>query len=76
MAGVPIFSYYGESALRDYRSCAVADAKSAPPGGMEYTGHTRCMANSGTCQGAKAKQTDFCIGHLRQMAKEIASESG
>jgi hypothetical protein len=41
---------------------------------MPYMGHTRCMANEETCQGARAKGTDYCIGHLRQKAKEIASE--
>jgi len=42
---------------------------------MPYVGHTRCMANEGTCQGARAKETMYCIGHLRQMAKEQARES-
>lgn len=51
-------------------------AAAAPPGGMPYVGHTRCMANEGTCQGARAKGTEFCIGHLRQMAKESLNESG
>jgi hypothetical protein len=76
MAGVPVYSLYGESAFRGARPFATADATSAPPGGMEYAGHTRCMANEGTCQGAKAKGTDLCIGHLRQKAKEIADGSG
>jgi len=42
---------------------------------MPYVGHTRCVANEETCQGARAKGTPYCIGHLRQMAKEQASES-
>ena len=76
MAGVLAHSLYGESAMRDSRPYAIADAAMAPPGGMEYTGHTRCMANEGTCQGARAKGTDLCIGHLRQKAKEMLNEPG
>ncbi len=38
-------------------------------------GHTRCIANEETCQGARAKGTNFCIGHLRQIEKELANES-
>lgn len=76
MAGVPIYSYYGESAMRGSRPFDLASAKEAPPGGMPYVGHTRCLANNETCQGARAKGTDYCIGHLRQMLKEKPDESG
>jgi hypothetical protein len=75
MAGTPIYSYYGEPASRGSRSYATIDARPAPAGGMPYVGHTRCMANEGSCQGARAKGTDYCIGHLRQMAKESLDES-
>lgn len=37
--------------------------------GVPYVGHTRCMANEATCQGHRAKGTEYCIGHLRSMAK-------
>lgn len=75
MAGVPTYSLYGESAMRGSRLIDSATAAPAPPGGMPYVGHTRCMANEATCQGARAKGTDYCIGHLRQMAKESLNES-
>jgi hypothetical protein len=42
---------------------------------MPFVGHTRCMANEGTCQGIRAKGTEYCIGHLRSMAKEQLNES-
>jgi len=42
---------------------------------MPFVGHTRCMANEGTCQGARAKGTQFCIGHLRQILKGKPDES-
>lgn len=75
MAGTPAYSYYGVSVTRDSRPYATADASPAPAGGMPFLGHTRCIANEETCQGARAKGTDYCIGHLRQKAKETASES-
>jgi len=78
MAGVPSYSLYGESAMRGSRPYATADARPAPAGGMPYVGHTRCAANDETCQGARAKGTPYCIGHLRALAKakEDARESG
>lgn len=76
MASVPAHSLYGESASRGSRNYDLASAKAAPPGGMPFIGHTRCMANEGTCQGARAKGTDYCIGHLRQILKETSNESG
>jgi hypothetical protein len=75
MSSAPIYSYYGVSANQNSRPYATADAKPAPAGGMPYAGHTRCIANNETCQGARAKGTNFCIGHLRQIEKEIANES-
>lgn len=61
--------------MRGSRPYDLASAKEAPPGGMPYVGHTKCMANEGTCQGGRAKGTQFCIGHLRQILKERPSES-
>lgn len=75
MAGTPAYALYGVPATAASRPYATADASPAPAGGMPYLGHTRCMANEGTCQGARAKETMYCIGHLRQMAKEQARES-
>lgn len=75
MAGVPVYSLYGESANRGSRLTDASTAAAAPPGGMPYVGHIRCMANDGTCQGARAKGTEFCIGHLRHLAKESLNES-
>ena len=74
MAGTPLHSYYGVPATRNSRSSMSPTAGEPAAGGMPYLGHTRCMANEETCQGARAKGTDYCIGHLRQMAKEKSNE--
>ena len=34
-----------------------------------YLGRGRCMGNEDTCEGPKAKGTDYCIGHLRSMGQ-------
>lgn len=38
--------------------------------GVDYVGHTRCMANDATCQGPRALGTEFCVGHLKSFAKQ------
>jgi len=58
--------------MRDARPAAQAKgSQPAPPGGMPYLGHTRCMANDATCQGHRAKGTDYCMGHLRKIARDV-----
>ncbi len=39
-------------------------APSAP-----YIGRNRCIANGDTCEGPKAKGTEFCAGHLAAISK-------
>jgi hypothetical protein len=46
------------------RLAGVAGAKLAAPS-APYIGRNRCIANEDTCEGPKAKGTDFCVGHLR-----------
>ena len=38
-------------------------------GGVDYTGRNRCIAENDTCEGPRAKGTQYCIGHLRKMTK-------
>lgn len=38
-------------------------------GGGEYIGRNRCVAENDTCEGPRAKGTEYCIGHLRKAAK-------
>lgn len=50
---------------------AASTSGSAPAGaGLPYLGRNRCIANNDTCEGPKARDTDYCIGHLRSMAKK------
>ncbi len=46
-------------------------APSAP-----YVGRgSKCAANEDTCEGMRAKGTDFCAGHLRSMAKKVGDDA-
>jgi len=59
----PAHSYYGKP-VSGMRLAGVAGAKLAAPS-APYIGRNRCIANEDTCEGPKAKGTDFCVGHLR-----------
>lgn len=65
----PTHALYGVLASQ-YRTPAnsVPGAK-VQAGGGEYTGRNRCVAQNDTCEGPRAKGTQYCIGHLRKMAK-------
>ena len=43
-------------------------AKIAAPS-APYVGRNRCIANQDTCEGPKARGTDYCIGHLRSQGQ-------
>jgi len=60
---VPAHSYYGKP-VSGIRLAPSAGAKLAPPS-APYIGRNRCTANDDTCEGPKARGTEFCIGHLR-----------
>ena len=60
---VPAHSLYGKP-VDGQRLAAVEGARLAAASGP-YVGRNRCMANDDTCEGPKAKGTDYCIGHLR-----------
>lgn len=60
---------YGEP-ISGQRPAAQSDGSKMAPGSGPYLGRNRCVANNDTCEGPKAKGTDYCIGHLRAMAKK------
>lgn len=60
---------YGEPVSGSRPASQVAGSKIAP-GSAPFLGRQRCVANDDTCEGPKAKGTDYCIGHLRAMSKK------
>jgi len=59
---------YGQPVSGIRPSAQVPGSKLAPPSGP-YIGRQRCTANEDTCEGPKARGTDFCYGHLRSMGE-------
>jgi hypothetical protein len=58
-------TYYGEP-VSGIRAAAHAPNSQLAPPGAPYLGRGNfCSANDDTCEGRKAKGTDFCMGHLR-----------
>ena len=55
---------YYETPVSGLRLAHIDGAKIAAASGP-YIGRNRCIANEDTCEGPKAKGTDFCVGHLR-----------
>lgn len=60
---VPAHALYGKP-VSSQRLAAIDGARLAAASGP-YVGRNRCIANDDTCEGPKAKGTDYCIGHLR-----------
>ncbi len=60
---------YGEPVSGIRLSAQMDGSKMAAPS-APYLGRNRCIANNDTCEGPKAKGTDYCVGHLRAMAKK------
>lgn len=56
-------AYYG-TPVSGQRLAHSTGARIAAASGP-YIGRNRCIANEDTCEGPKAKGTDFCVGHLR-----------
>jgi hypothetical protein len=67
----PVHSLYGVPAAgQQYVLGAGEGTKVAPFSGIEYIGNVRCsFEGGGACTAPRAKGTDFCVGHLRRIAK-------
>lgn len=69
-----IHTRYGEPASRSSKPVGSAVGSKMAGPSAPYTGRNRCIANNDTCEGPKAKGTDWCIGHLRAFegGKDVA----
>lgn len=65
---VPTYSLHGRPAF-EARLAHLDNARPAAAS-AEYVGRgNKCSANEDTCEGSRAKGTQFCAGHLRSMVK-------
>lgn len=65
----PAYAYYGKPVDGQRQAAQSLAGARLQAGGGEYTGRNRCVAENDTCEGPKAKGTQYCIGHLRKAAK-------
>lgn len=75
---VPAYSYYGVPAFSS-RQSQVDGARLAAPSG-EYLGRGNlCTADGDTCEGRRAKGTEFCFGHMKKFGlvpkKEVIADA-
>jgi len=68
MSKTPAHALYGEPVSGIRPAQAAPGSKMAPPS-APYIGRNRCIANNDTCEGPKAKGTDYCAGHLAAISK-------
>jgi len=62
---------YGEPSVRDAKPANSAYGSRPAPIGAPYVGRNRCIANEDTCEGPRAKGTDYCIGHIRSLKIDV-----
>ena len=72
-SSVPAHSYYGQP-QGDYRLSAISNSRLASASAPYVGRGNKCSGNEDTCEGMRAKGTEFCMGHLRKMAKDAGRE--
>jgi hypothetical protein len=65
---VPAHSYYGVPQNTQSLS-SVRGARLAAASGPYLGRGNKCSGNEDTCEGMRAKGTEFCMGHLRSVKK-------
>lgn len=68
MSKTPSHALYGEP-VSGIRPAAQTEGSRLAPASAPYIGRNRCVASNDTCEGPKAKGTDYCAGHLAAQAK-------
>jgi len=71
---IPAHAYYG-TPVNSYRLAHTSDARIAPPSAPYVGRGNKCSANEDTCEGMRAKGTEFCMGHLRSKDKKFLVET-
>ena len=71
---VPAYALYGVPA-NSSRLAPIASARIAAPSAPYIGRGSKCAANEDTCEGMRAKGTDYCAGHLRSMAKKVGEDA-
>lgn len=70
---VPAHAYYGKP-VTGIRLAAIDGARLASASAPYVGRGNRCSANEDTCEGIRAKGTEYCIGHLRKFKPAISGD--
>jgi len=75
MNKVPSYALHGVPATRNARPAGASETSRIAAASGPYLGRgPKCVANDDTCNGNKVKESDYCAGHLRAMAKQAESK--
>lgn len=69
---VPAHAYYGKP-VTGIRLAAVSGAKLAAASAPYVGRGNKCSANDDTCEGIRAKGTEYCMGHIRKFKPAVVS---
>jgi hypothetical protein len=74
---VPAYAYHG-TPYGGSRLAPTASARIAAPSAPFIGRGNKCSANDDTCNAARSKGTEFCVGHLRSKSdsSEITNGTG
>lgn len=68
---VPAHAYHGKP-VSSIRLAAVSGAKLAAASAPYVGRGNKCSANEDTCEGIRAKGTEYCMGHIRKFKPTIS----
>lgn len=67
---VPAHALYGEP-VGGSRLAPTSGSRIAAPSAPYVGRGNKCSANEDTCEGIRAKSTEYCMGHIRQLKPEF-----
>jgi hypothetical protein len=70
---VPAHAYYGRP-VGGQRLAAVEGARIATASAPYVGRGNKCSANEDTCEGIRAKGTEYCMGHIRKFKPAISGD--
>lgn len=72
---VPAHAYYGQP-VSGQRLASIDGAKLASASAPYVGRGNKCSANDDTCEGIRAKGTEYCMGHIRKFKPAISEDKG
>lgn len=70
---VPAHAYHGQP-VNASRLAAVSGARIATASAPYVGRGNKCSANEDTCEGIRAKGTEYCMGHIRKFKPTLSED--